>query len=180
MDNPTLAVANALINLFFAINFSITAFQRKLISLYYVGGAYLAMSLSFSLILLFDYRTQNWSGPVFNLFFGLFFLFYFAGVRFYANLPNWPKRFWSYLAAVPSLQIPAVLFTRSYNYRVAAVSGICILIFMDFLRSTRIQQARLKKKRTNCNSYRFNRLPGIFSVSADFQHHRGYSGTFSE
>ena len=145
MDNPTLAVANALINLFFAVNFSATAVQRKLASLYYVGGAFLAMSLAFSFIRLVDYRTQNWSGPMFNLFFGLFFLLYFAGVRFYANLPNWPKRFWFYLAVILSLQIPAVLFTHSYNYRVAAVTGMCILIFMDFLLSTRIHQARLKK-----------------------------------
>lgn len=87
MDNPTLAVANALINLFFAVNFLVTATQRKLISLYYVSGAFLAMSVGFVFILTKNDLTQIWAGPLFNLMLGLFFLLYFAGVRF---MPAWP------------------------------------------------------------------------------------------
>lgn len=145
MDNPTLAVANALINLFFAVNFLVTATQRKLISLYYVSGAFLAMSVGFVFILTKNDLTQIWAGPLFNLMLGLFFLLYFAGVRFYASLANWPTRFWTYLGATLILQLPAVLFDHSYNYRVTAVTGMSILIFIDFLLATRTQLSRLKK-----------------------------------
>lgn len=145
MDNPTLAVANALINLFFAVNFLVTATQRKLISLYYVSGAFLAMSVGFVFILTKNDLTQIWAGPLFNLMLGLFFLLYFAGVRFYASLANWPTRFWTYLGATFILQLPAVLFDHSYNYRVTAVTGMSILIFIDFLLATRTQLSRLKK-----------------------------------
>lgn len=87
MDNPTLAVANALINLFFAINFFVTAVQRKLISLYYVSCAFLGISLAFGFILAFNNHIHIWTGPLFNFFLGLFYLLYFAGIRPYASLP---------------------------------------------------------------------------------------------
>ncbi len=156
MDNPTLAIANALINLFFAINFLVTAIQRKFTSLYYISGAFLSLAIGFVFILAFGNSSFAWTGPfgnasfawtgpLFNFILGSFFIFYFAGIRPYANLSPWPKRFWFYLAAGLVSQFVAVLFHAAYLYRVTAFSVITILVISDMYLSTRKLQKMMKR-----------------------------------
>ena len=159
MDNPTLAVANAFINLFFSINLFITARQRKLLQLYLLSGSFLCLAVGFSFLEFFREFSLSLAAFFFNLLFSLFFFLYFSGLRKFAGIQTWPRRYWVYLALGLSLLVLSATVITSYLIRVLATSIIIILVLCDFHFSTRAAQAR------------FSRLERIMSRTAIF----GYS-----
>ncbi len=141
MDNKTLTIAIAIINLFFTINVFITSIQRKSKKLYFLCSAFLSLALGYTFVVLCENSGLKVAGMVFNFFFGTFFILYYAGVRSYGGLKSWPLRFWIYLLANFLAQILVAAFYPVYSLRVTMISATIVLIFADaFFSMIPIQQ----------------------------------------
>ncbi len=145
MDNKTLAIAVAILSLLFANNVFITSIQRKSKALYFLSGSFMSLSLAYALVVSLESRGHDIAAFFFNHLLVTFYLLYYAGIRHYAGLPIWPRRFWSYFSASLFGQLLIATMFPIYSLRVTAVSIMIVLIYSDAFVSTIHVQARMSK-----------------------------------
>ena len=145
MDNKTLAIAIAILNLLFAINVFITSIQRKSKALFFLSGSFLSLMLAFTLVVSFDNQGHIVAGFFYNLFLLTFYLLYYAGIRHYAGMEIWPVRFWFYFFANLLGQLLVAIAFPIYSLRVTLISIMIVLVYTDAFVSTFNLLAQMSK-----------------------------------
>jgi signal transduction histidine kinase len=145
MDNKTLAIAVAILSLLFAINVLITSIQRKSRALNYLSGSFLSLAVGFSLVVALEGKGHGVAAFCYNQLLFTFYVLYYAGIRHYAGLDIWPRRFWTYLFACLAGQLMTAIVLQSYSLRVAAISTMIVMIYSDAFISTIDVQSQMSK-----------------------------------
>ncbi len=133
MNNGLLVYVLIIVCITIFLTSLLLAFYRKTRYLKIFSGAYACYLSSYMLLASQSHNNLFFSSVISNMFLVAGSLLLIRSVRaYYTSRPEWPKRFWVYLALTGAISYATAILSYNVIFRNILLGTLTVLIFLDF------------------------------------------------